>query len=225
MTADRRAVGRGVEPAGRRAREGGQSLVEFSLLVPLFMMILFGMIEFGIAFTHELTIEYAVREGARAGAALTNGGGNLGCSSGQSPNWKTVDPLVIAAVERVLESPGSQVVVARVSKIVIFKANPVTGADDQGYHNTWLYSAGAGPIPQGTPDHLNFVDSSYPDGDGWRACTRSNASPNIDSIGVSIAYTYTFETPLAAILGFFGGGSPSLAVTDRTVMDLNPSTS
>lgn len=207
------------------AGQRGQSLVEFSLLVPLFLMILFGMIEFGIAFTHELTIEYAVREGARAGAAMSNGGGNLGCGSGQSTNWKTVDPLVIAAVERVLQSPGSQIVVARVSKIVIYKANPSTGADDQGLHNVWLYSAGGGPTPQGTTDKLNFVDASYPDGDAWRACARSNASPNIDSIGVSIVYTYTFETPLATILGFFGGGTPSLAVTDRTVMDLNPPTS
>ena len=213
--------------SGGRGREGerGQSLVEFSLLVPLFMMLLFGMIEFGIAFTHELTIEYAVREGARAGAALSNGGGNLGCSTGQSVNWKSVDPLVIAAVERVLQSPGSQVVVARVSKIVIFKANPTPGADDQGLHNTWLYSSGGGPIPQGTPDHLNFVDASYPDGDSWRACSRSNASPNIDSIGVSIVYTYQFQTPLATIFGFFGGGTPSLQVTDKTVMDLNPATS
>jgi hypothetical protein len=211
------------EAAGRGQR--GQSLVEFSLLVPLFMMILFGMIEFGVAFTHELTIEYAVREGARAGAALSNGGGNLGCSAGQSVNWKTVDPLVIAAVERVLQSPGSQIVVARVSKIVIYKANPVTGADDQGLHNTWLYSAAGGPMPQGTTDKLNFADASYPDGDAWRACTRNNASPNIDSIGVSIVYTYAFETPLASILGFFGGGTPSLTVTDKTVMDLNPPTS
>jgi len=209
----------------RRERERGQSLVEFSLLVPLFMMLLFGMIEFGIAFTHELTIEYAVREGARAGSALSNGGGNLGCSAGQSVNWKTVDPLVIAAVERVLESPGSQIVVARVSKIVIFKANPATGADDLGLHNTWLYSSGGGPIPAGTTDHLNFVDASYPNGDSWRACSRSNASPNIDSIGVSIVYTYQFQTPLATILGFFGGGTPSLEVTDKTVMDLNPATS
>ena len=51
-----------------------------------------------------------------------------------------------------------------------------------------------------------------------------NAS-TIDSIGVSIVYTYQFQTPLATILGFFGGGTPSLEVTDKTVMDLNPATS
>jgi hypothetical protein len=60
-----------------------------------------------------------------------------------------VDPLVIAAVERVLQSPGSLVVVANVSKIIIYKANPTTGANDQGLQDVWTYSPGAGPVPQG----------------------------------------------------------------------------
>jgi hypothetical protein len=203
----------------------GQALVELTLVVPIFMLILFGMIEFGFVFSHDLTIEYATREGARAGAALDNGGGVLGCGSGQSPNWTTVDPLVIAAVERVLQSPGSLVVVANVSKIIIYKANPTTGANDQGLQDVWTYSPGAGPVPQGASTPLDFVDSSYPNGDAWRGCSRNDASPNIDSIGVSVVYTYKFQTPLASILGFFGGGSPTLTINDKTVMQLNPSAS
>jgi hypothetical protein len=211
--------------AARRAGSLGQSLVEFSALLPVFLLILFGMVEFGFVFTHNLTLEYATREGARVGAALSNGGGTLGCGTGQSPSWQTVDPLVVAAVERVLQSPGSQIVVARVSRIVIYKANPVSGADDQGLHDVWTYSPGAGPVPQGTTDALDFVNASYPNGDAWKACSRVNAAPNVDSIGVSLTYTYAFETPLASILGFFGGGSPTLTMSDRTIMDLNPSAS
>jgi hypothetical protein len=211
-------------PRRRRGGERGQSLVEFTLIVPVFMVILFGMIEFGFVFTHDLTLEYATREGARAGAALSNGGGALGCGTGQSPNWTTVDPLVIAAVERVLQSPGSQVVISSVSQIVIYKANPTTGANDQGLQDVWTYSPGGGPIPQGTTNNLNFIDSSYPNSDGWKACSRSNASPTIDSIGVSLTYTYQFQTPLAAVLRFFGGtSSTTLTLTDRTIMQLNPS--
>lgn len=205
-------------------RERGQSLVEFSLIVPLFLMIMFGMIEFGFIFTHDLTVEYATREGARAGAALDNGGGTLGCGSGQSPNWTNVDPLVIAAVERVLQSPGSQVVISNVSQIVIYKADPSNGTNDQGLQDVWTYSPGAGPIPQGATNHLNFVDSSYPNSDAWKACSRSNASSSIDSIGVSLTYTYAFQTPLASVWRFFGGsGSTTLTLTDKTVMQLNPS--
>ena len=210
-------------PNLRRGDARGQSLVEFTLIVPVFMVILFGMIEFGFVFTHDLTVEYATREGARAGSALDNGGGTLGCGTSQSPSWTTVDPLVIAAVERVLQSPGSQVVISNVSQIVIYKANPTTGANDQGLQDVWTYSAGNGPIPQGSTNHLNFVDSSYPNSDAWEACSRSNASPNIDSIGVSLTYHYAFQTPLASVLRFFGGsGGATLTLTDKTVMQLNP---
>jgi hypothetical protein len=210
----------------RRGDARGQSLVELTLVVPVFLLILFGMIEFGFVFSHDLTLEYATREGARAGAALDNGGGTLGCGTGQSPNWTTVDPLVIAAVERVLQSPGSLVVISQVSQIVIYKANPTTGANDQGHQDVWTYSPGAGPIPQGSTNHLNFVDASYPNSDGWQDCSRSNASPNIDSIGVSLVYTYKFQTPLAGVLSFFGGGGgPTLTINDKTVMQLNPSAS
>ncbi len=69
---------------------------------------------------------------------------------------------------------------------------------------------------------MNFVDASYPNADPWEACARSNAAPAIDSIGVSLTYTYQFETPLACILRFFGGGVGTLTMTDKTVMQLNP---
>ena len=209
----------------RRGGSRGQSLVEFTLIVPVFMLILFGMIEFGFVFSHDLTLEYATREGARAAAALDNGGGTLGCGVGQSPSWTTVDPLVIAAVERVLQSPGSLVVISKVSQIVIYKANPITGANNQGKQDVWTYSPGNGPVPQGSTSPLNFVDSSYPNGDAWQACSRNNAAPNIDSIGVSLVYTYDFQTPLAGVLNFFGGGGASLTLSDKTVMQLNPTAS
>lgn len=215
------------EPVGRPGARGrgaaGQSLVEFTLIIPLFLLILFGMIEFGFIFTHDLTVEYATREGARAGAALANGADPLGCGGS---SWQKVDPLVVAAVERVLQSPGSQVVISNVSKIVIFKADPTTGANAGTYQDIWTYSPGNGPVPQGSTDHLNFVDSSYSGSDAWKACSRSNALPTPDSIGVSLTYTYTFQTPLAAIVRFFGGaGSTTLTITDQTVMQLNPAAS
>jgi len=210
-----------VEPSRRIS--SGQGLVEFALILPLFLLMLLGMIEFGFVFSHDLTIEYATREGARAGSALDNGGGPLGCPG--SPSWKTVDPLVVAAVERVLTSPGSQVLIANVSRIVIYKADPRTGANNQGLQDVWTYAPGAGPVPAGDTKPLDFVDGSYPGGDAWQACSRTNAAPAIDSIGVSVTYTYHFQTPLATIEGFFGGGTPSLTLTDKTVMQLNPSSS
>ena len=63
-----------------RTRTGkrGQAVVELALLLPVYMLLLLGMLEFGLAFDHLLSISYSTREGARVGAALTNGGGTLG---------------------------------------------------------------------------------------------------------------------------------------------------
>ena len=51
-----------------RQRTQGQALVEFAILIPMFMLLLMGMLEFGLAFSHHQTLQYATREGARAGA-------------------------------------------------------------------------------------------------------------------------------------------------------------
>ena len=45
----------------------GASLVEFALLLPLLMLITFGIIEFGLLFYNQQVITNASREGARAG--------------------------------------------------------------------------------------------------------------------------------------------------------------
>ena len=50
---------------GRQRHEHGQGMVEFALVVPVFMLLLLGMLEFGFLLNHNMTIAYASREGAR----------------------------------------------------------------------------------------------------------------------------------------------------------------
>lgn len=50
-----------------KLNERGASAVEFALLLPLLMMILFGIIEFGLAFYQQAILTNASREGARLG--------------------------------------------------------------------------------------------------------------------------------------------------------------
>ena len=55
--------------AGRpRKEEGGQSLVEFALVVPIFLLVLFAIVDFGMAFHAWITVTNSAREGARIGA-------------------------------------------------------------------------------------------------------------------------------------------------------------
>ena len=48
-----------------RRRENGSSIVEFALVAPVFFFLFMGIIEFGILFWVNLTMQHAVREGAR----------------------------------------------------------------------------------------------------------------------------------------------------------------
>lgn len=48
----------------RRADDGAVA-VEFALIVPLLLLVVFGIINFGILFSQQLTLNNAVREGAR----------------------------------------------------------------------------------------------------------------------------------------------------------------
>lgn len=48
--------------------ERGQSMTEFALVLPLLVLILFSIIQFGIAFNNYISLTDAVRAGARKGA-------------------------------------------------------------------------------------------------------------------------------------------------------------
>jgi len=45
----------------------GQSLVEFALVVPLFFMLVFGIVDFGRLFFTQMTLQHAMREAGRFG--------------------------------------------------------------------------------------------------------------------------------------------------------------
>src|SRR4030043_3462 len=51
-----------------RKREDGQSLVEFALVIPIFLLVLFAIVDFGMAFHAWITVTNSAREGARVGA-------------------------------------------------------------------------------------------------------------------------------------------------------------
>ena len=190
--------------------EDAQGLVEFALVLPpLLLILVFGLVEIGTVLSVAMTMSSASREGARVASALVNGGGALGCSAGQSPNAGTVDPNVIAAVERVLIGSGTRVVLSDVTGIRVAKAT-ATGAETAGQINTWTYALNGGPVIDG--QQLDFVPTSQP----WQACARNNVAP-ADSAVITVTYTYRGRTPLRMLIPFFS----QFTITDRTVMAMN----
>lgn len=53
-------------------RQEGQSIIEFALVLPLLLILLLGIVEFGFIFNTHVTLVHSAREGARYGAVLPN---------------------------------------------------------------------------------------------------------------------------------------------------------
>jgi Flp pilus assembly protein TadG len=52
----------------RAGREDGAAAVEMALILPVLLIVVFGIIEFGFAFNAQIALTQAVREGVRVGA-------------------------------------------------------------------------------------------------------------------------------------------------------------
>ncbi|MBU3628874.1 TadE/TadG family type IV pilus assembly protein [Polynucleobacter sp. AP-Reno-20A-A9] len=74
-----------------KRRDSGVAAVEFALILPLLMMIVFGIINYGILLYDQAVITNAAREGARWGAINTSAA--ISCSGTASG---TADPCQIA---------------------------------------------------------------------------------------------------------------------------------
>ena len=194
-----------------RRGESGQAVVELALLMPIMLLLVFGVAELTFAYSTGITIGASTREGARIAGALVNGGLPLGCGGTNSPNAATVDPQIIAAVERVLTASGTGTVLADVSEIRVYKSD-VNGNEVSGVVNVFVYSLNGGPIVDGQA--LDFAQTV----NGWPACNRSNINP-ADPVGVSLRYTYRARTPLRWLIP----GLATIPILDHSVMDLNAS--
>lgn len=192
-----------------RREESGQAVVELALLMPIMLLLVFGVAELTQAYSVGITIGASSREGARIAGALVNGGGPLGCGGSNSPNAATVDPQIIAAVERVLTASGTGTTLADVNEIRIYKSD-ANGNEVSGLYNRFTYSANGGTIVDGQALDFAVVTT------GWAACNRSNVVP-ADPIGVSISYTYRGRTPLRWLIP----GLATIPILDHAVMDSN----
>jgi hypothetical protein len=193
--------------------------VEFTLVVPVILLIVISVAELGLAFGNLHTIGYGSREGARVGSALARGG-VTNCSGGEDPSG--VDAAVVSAVQRILKSPGSGIDVTSVQEIRIFKAT-VSGGETPGTVNVWRYTGfQSGPEVDPGPG-VAYIDFSPPIVNAWPACSRVNGGVDPDSIGITVTYTYDFVTPLPAVANAITGGTFNLALSETTVMSLNPS--
>jgi Flp pilus assembly protein TadG len=75
----------------RRTNESGQAVVEFAVILPVLLMILFAILQFGIVFNNYIQVTAAAREGARK-AAVSRSLGTAGAETAATTSAKAAAP-------------------------------------------------------------------------------------------------------------------------------------
>ena len=93
------------------SKENGQSMVEFALIMPILLLILVGIIEFGFMFSNFLTLTNASREAVRA---ISLGSSDASATQRAKDTSINLDPTQIVVVINPSDSnrdPGDSVTV------------------------------------------------------------------------------------------------------------------
>ena len=170
----------------RSARGRGQTLVEFALVIPLFMSILIAIIEFAFMFNAILATNFASRDAALVAAEAGN---TLGA-----------DCSILQAVDNDMGMPANP---AQIRQVEIFRAS--AAGDQMGgatvYARTGTFSCG---LPDGTTVTLPYTIQSngYPEASRCNVLVGCSGQP-LDHVGVRVTYRHTWRTPFGTTFGPF----------------------
>ena len=168
----------------RFKREDGATLVEMAFVLPVLILLIFGSVEFGLAFKERLTVASAASSAGRTGATMGT--------------KAEADIRILEALEVGLYD---QVDVGVIISVEIFNADPNTGINI-GPSNFYLFD-GTDPtckwIPCPDPSHGAFA---Y--GGTWTPDTRNTTlnpgGGGLDVLGVEVIYHHSPVTNMFPIL-------------------------
>lgn len=105
VTPRHRRAARARRPVGPDgSRERGIVAVEFALIAPVLILLLFGIVDFGVAFNDLSNVRQAVREGARA-AAVANFGTSAGCTTTGTVDATSLGSSIICSTKNQISGP------------------------------------------------------------------------------------------------------------------------
>lgn len=194
------------------ARCRGQTLVEFALVFPLFIMLLMSVIEFAFLFHATLATNFASRNAALI--AAESGANTL------------ADCAILAQVEQDLGAPANQ---TNIQSVAIFRANrDGTPTSAQNVYSRGGPKTCTGFTPSsvpyvGTPSPATYPVGEYPVGGRCDVLAGCSATRPLDSIGVKVVYRYHFVTPLANLVQWLpGAGAGYVDFTWSNVLRMEP---
>ena len=170
-----------------RGRDEGQAFVEFALLLPLIVLIVIGLMEFGMFLNSRNAVEFASRDGSMLAA---EGGNAIG-----------TDCVVLDKIERDIVSPARNI---RIQTVTIYWSDR---NGDQVSNNANIYTrSGTTTCNFGGGQTLavpyTLTTANYLEGarcDVLAGCGGSH--PGLDTVGVKVTYQHRWITTLVQQTG------------------------
>jgi hypothetical protein len=187
----------------KRRDQRGAAMVEFALILPIVLLLTFGLIDFGFAFADAAGIKSATRSGARIGSALSKQPGQL-----QS---------ITAAVNAGLGNSTR----AQATEIVVYTASPngftPPSSCPQGTTTSSASMCFDQVIPANAPDRFFPSQADVAQWDSalhyQDACPAIGTQVSAWKLHVTVKATYPF------LSNFFG---PSIKLKETVLIDLEP---
>ena len=190
---------------GRRQRGRGQTLVEFALVLPLFMLVLTSIVEFGFLFNSFLAINFASREASLVAA--------------EAGNLARADCLILDAVDRSVTVPSDR---SLITKVQIFRADGIGNKTGE-FTNYVRGGSTTCALPGGTQLSVGYQVSGRPSYPAARRCNQlagcTVLQSGVDQIGVEVTYAYAWHTPLGNV---FGGSGGTTILVKGNIMRMEP---
>lgn len=206
------AIGR-----NRRRRDDGAVAVEAALVLPILVILVFGIIEFGFVMRDYAGVSSLTRTGSRI-ASTGADHGPATCETGPAapPCGPTSSPALAQEAADAIQRSGATSNPDQIDYILVYKANT------KGFPGT----EGNVTMPadcSGTPNCVKFIwrdsldafryNSGTWDSKSISACFPGSASSPMDRVGIYLKSTHPMLT------GLFGS---SVTLSDRAVMDFEP---
>jgi Flp pilus assembly protein TadG len=189
----------------RKDRSRGQTLAEFAIVFPLFVVIMLGLIEFAFVFNAVLSTNFA----SRAAALLAAEAGDLAGA----------DCVILNSVEQEMGAPVDR---GRITQVSIFHAT--TSGTQVGSEVTRYTRTGSRTCtyPDGSSLTVPYTRTSngYPEGSSrCNILAGCGDGYGLHTIGVKVEYDHTWKTPLN---NWLPGGSTGWAFARQNAMRMEP---
>ena len=152
--------------------ESGVALVEMAIVIPFLLLLIFGMIDFGIFLYRDIQLTQGVREAGRQAAVAKFDGGYAACAGAGSPTNK----VVCAAKRRIGVSGAAVYVLAPTNTVgsefavcATYKTTAIAGLTAP-FIPKYMHAETIMRLEQAPVTGLTTGGDADPENNGWSSC-------------------------------------------------------